>query len=103
MPGFALTSPLNLAALLALAPSFAWAVQTDTTDHAAHHRFVLPSFTFEDGTTLPNTVLSYGTYGRLNDRKDNVILLPSSYMADPHDNDWLIDPGPPSRPPSPRH
>ncbi len=49
------------------------AVQTDTTDHAAHHRFVLPSFTFEDGTTLPNTVLSYGTYGRLNDRKDNVI------------------------------
>jgi homoserine O-acetyltransferase len=93
MPGFALTSPLNLAVLLALAPSFAWAVQTDTTDHAAHHRFVLPSFTFEDGTTLPNTVLSYGTYGRLNDRKDNVILLPSSYMADHHDNDWLIGPG----------
>jgi len=38
-------------------------------------------------------VVSYGTYGRLNDRKDNVVLLPSSYMADHHDNDWLIGPG----------
>ena len=52
-----------------------------------------PSFTFEDGTTLPHTMVSYGTYGRLNARKDNVILLPSSYMADHHDNDWLIGPG----------
>ncbi len=93
MPGFAPTCSLNLAVLLALVPSLAWAAQNDTTDHAAHHRFTLPSFTFEDGTTLPNTVLSYGTYGRLNDRKDNVILLPSSYMADHHDNDWLIGPG----------
>ncbi len=50
-------------------------------------------FTFEDGTTLPHTVVSYGTYGRPNARKDHVILLPSSYMADHHDNDWLIGPG----------
>jgi homoserine O-acetyltransferase len=35
-------------------------------------------------------VVSYGTYGRLNAARDNVILLPSSYMADHHDNDWLI-------------
>ena len=67
--------------------------QAAPADHATHHRFVLPSFTFEDGTTLPHTVVSYGTYGRLNARKDNVILLPSSYMADHHDNDWLIGPG----------
>ena len=84
---------LRVALLLALAPSDAWAVQTAPTDHATHHRFILASFTFEDGTTLPNTVVSYGTYGRLNDRKDNVVLLPSSYMADHHDNDWLIGPG----------
>jgi homoserine O-acetyltransferase/O-succinyltransferase len=93
VPGLPPTAALSLALLLAQAPSFVWAVQTVPTDHAKHHRFVLPSFTFEDGTTLPNTVVSYGTYGRLNDRKDNVILLPSSYMADHHDNDWLIGPG----------
>jgi homoserine O-acetyltransferase len=87
------TSPLGLSLLLALVPSALAAVQAAPADHAAHHRFVLPSFTFEDGTTLPNTVVSYGTYGRLNARRDNVILLPSSYMADHHDNDWLIGPG----------
>lgn len=92
MPVSALTS-LSLALLLALGPGGAAAVQTTPTDHATHGRFVLPTFTFEDGTTLPNTVVSYGTYGRLNDRRDNVILLPSSYMADHHDNDWLIGPG----------
>jgi homoserine O-acetyltransferase len=81
------------ALLLALAPSAATAVQTAPVDHAAHHQFVLATFTFEDGTTLPRTIVSYGTYGRLNARKDNVVLLPSSYMADHHDNDWLIGPG----------
>jgi homoserine O-acetyltransferase/O-succinyltransferase len=93
MPRIGSTFPLSLAVVLVLAPCFGLAAQTDSTDHAKHGRFVLPSFTFEDGTTLPNTVVSYGTYGRLNDRRDNVILLPSSYMADHHDNDWLIGPG----------
>jgi homoserine O-acetyltransferase len=84
---------LVLALLSTLAPSAATAVQAAPADHAAHHQFVLDTFTFEDGTTLPRTIVSYGTYGRLNARKDNVILLPSSYMADHHDNDWLIGPG----------
>jgi homoserine O-acetyltransferase len=84
---------LILALLFTLVPSAATAVQTAPGDHAAHHRFVLDTFTFEDGSTLPRTIVSYGTYGRLNARKDNVILLPSSYMADHHDNDWLIGPG----------
>jgi homoserine O-acetyltransferase len=82
---------LSLALALAIAPTVG--AQAKPADHARHGRFVMPSFTFEDGTTLPNTVVSYGTYGRLNARRDNVILLPSSYMADHHDNDWLIGPG----------
>jgi homoserine O-acetyltransferase len=84
---------LILALLVTLTPSAATAVQAAPADHAAHRQFVLDTFTFEDGTTLPRTIVSYGTYGRLNARKDNVILLPSSYMADHHDNDWLIGPG----------
>jgi homoserine O-acetyltransferase len=84
---------LILGLLFVLAPSAVRAVQAAPADHAAHHQVVLDTFTFEDGTTLPRTIVSYGTYGRLNARKDNVILLPSSYMADHHDNDWLIGPG----------
>lgn len=84
---------LGAALVLALAPVGTAAAQAAVGHHAAHHMFVLPSFNFEDGTTLPQTKVSYGTYGRLNAKKNNVILLPSSYMADHHDNDWLIGPG----------
>jgi homoserine O-acetyltransferase/O-succinyltransferase len=82
-----------LAVLFSLYGGPARALQTTPGDQAAHHRFVLPSFTFEDGTTLANAVVSYGTYGHPNAGRDNAILLPSSYMADHHDNDWLIGPG----------
>ena len=84
---------LSLGLLLALAPASGLAAQDAPPDHAAHHRFVFPASRSRTGPRCPNTVLSYGTYGRLNDRQDNVILLPSSYMADHHDNDWLIGPG----------
>lgn len=84
---------LSAAFILTVAPPRAEGAQTGPGDRAAHHTFILPTFTFEDGTTLPLTKVSYGTYGHLNSKKDNVILLPSSYMADHHDNDWLIGPG----------
>jgi homoserine O-acetyltransferase len=35
----------------------------------------------------------YGTYGHLNSARDNVILLPSHYMADYHGYEWLIGSG----------
>lgn len=61
-------------------------------DHASHHVFVLDHFTFESGATVPNVRVVYGTYGRMSERRDNVILLPSHYMADHHGYDWLIGP-----------
>ena len=84
---------LGAVVIFAVASPGVAGAQTGPTDQATHHIFVLPKFTFEDGTTLPQTKVSYGTYGHLSARKDNVILLPSSYMADHHDNDWLIGPG----------
>ena len=42
-----------LAALLPFAARPARALQAAPGDHAAHHRFVLPSFTFEDGNLSP--------------------------------------------------
>jgi len=57
------------------------------------HEFVLPNFKTESGVTLPQARVVYGTYGRLNAARDNVILLPSHYMADFHGYEWLIGPG----------
>ena len=62
-------------------------------DHASHHVFTLDRFTFESGATVPNVKVAYGTYGRPNASRDNVILLPSHYLADHHGYDWLIGPG----------
>jgi homoserine O-acetyltransferase/O-succinyltransferase len=86
---------LGVALLLA---STSYALAQDSTSHApahkaAHHVFTLPRFTFESGATVPNLKLVYGTYGRLNARRDNAILLPSHYMADHHGYEWLIGPG----------
>jgi homoserine O-acetyltransferase len=42
---------------------------------------------------LPQARVVYGTYGHLNAAKDNVVLLPSHYMADFHGYEWLMGPG----------
>jgi homoserine O-acetyltransferase/O-succinyltransferase len=56
------------------------------------HEFVIANFRTEHGETLPQARVVYGTYGRLNAAKDNVVLLPSHYMADFHGYEWLIGP-----------
>src|SRR5258708_38050443 len=61
--------------------------------HAAeHHEFRIDNFRTESGATLPRTKIVYGTYGRLNAARDNVVLLPSHYMANHHGYEWLIGP-----------
>src|SRR5437868_6233426 len=57
------------------------------------NEFVIAKFKTESGVTLPEAHVIYGTYGRLNEAKDNVILLPSHYMANFHGYEWLIGPG----------
>ena len=54
------------------------------------HEFVIQDFHTESGVTLPVTRVVYGTYGHLNAAKDNVVLLPSHYMANFHGYEWLI-------------
>ena len=56
------------------------------------HDFTIANFTTESGVVLPQARIVYGTYGHLNAAKDNVILLPSHYMADYHGYEWLIGP-----------
>src|SRR5579871_6443111 len=45
------------------------------------HEFVLKNFKTESGVVLPEAHVVYGTYGTLNAAHDNVVLLPSHYMA----------------------
>src|SRR5512146_1139453 len=84
---------LTLIGTLLSAPASAQQPAAPPPDHASHHVFTLEHFTFESGATVPNLKVVYGTYGRLSARKDNVILLPSHYLADHHGYDWLIGPG----------
>src|SRR3954447_541932 len=62
-------------------------------DRAEHHEFAIRDFKTESGITLPRAVVVYGTYGHLNAAHDNVILLPSHYMANHHGYEWFIGPG----------
>src|SRR6266480_5482970 len=59
---------------------------------AERHEFVIANFKTESGITLPQARVIYGTYGHLNAAKDNVVLLPSHYMATFHGYEWLIGP-----------
>jgi homoserine O-acetyltransferase len=57
------------------------------------HRYVIADFKTEGGVVLPEAVVVYGTYGKLNAAKDNAVLLPSHYMATNEGYDWLIGKG----------
>ncbi|HEY6274119.1 MAG TPA: alpha/beta fold hydrolase [Terriglobales bacterium] len=61
-------------------------------DQGERHEFVIDNFHTESGAVLPEVKIEYGTYGHLNEAKDNVVLLPSHYMADFHGYEWLIGP-----------
>ena len=52
--------------------------------------FTIANFRLENGATLPQARVEYATYGTLNPARDNVVLLPSHYMADSHGYEWLI-------------
>lgn len=75
-----------------LACLFAAAVTLCAQPVSQQHEFVIKDFHTESGVTLPEARVVYGTYGTLNAAKDNVVLLPSHYMANLHGYEWLIGP-----------
>ncbi len=70
------------------------AIAQDKPDNKAlkaeRHEFVIANFKTESGVILPQARVVYGTYGKLNEARDNAVLLPSHYMADFHGYEWLI-------------
>jgi homoserine O-acetyltransferase len=85
---------LPFALVLSLISVVAGAQTAPAAPHAAaHHEFVIDNFRTESGVTLPKARVVYGTYGQLNAARDNVVLLPSHYMANHHGYEWLIGDG----------
>jgi len=66
---------------------------SNKSEPSERHEFLIANFKTESGVTLPQARVVYGTYGHLNAARDNVVLLPSHYMADFHGYEWLIGPG----------
>jgi len=61
-----------------------------TAVEGSEHLYTLREFHLECGVVLPEAKVVYATYGTLSPAKDNVILVPSHYMADWHGYEWLI-------------
>jgi homoserine acetyltransferase len=56
--------------------------QTPAPAPDPHRRvFALGDFRFGSGVALPNATLAYATFGTLNTRGDNAILVPSTHPA----------------------
>ena len=79
-------------ALLLLICHFLVAQNAPRAENPERHEYAISNFRTEGGVTLPVARIVYGTYGHLNAAKDNVVLLPSHYMANFHGYEWLIGP-----------
>ena len=91
---------LNGALFLAAASLYVGVMQSANADAAGappkepvQHEFVIKNFKTESGAMLPEARIIYGTYGKLNAKGDNAVLLPSHYMADMNGYEFLIGPG----------
>jgi homoserine O-acetyltransferase len=79
-----------LSLLFVTTPAHAQDAPNPKAPPSERHEFVIANFKTESGVTLPQAKIVYGTYGHLNAARDNVILMPSHYMADYHGYEWLI-------------
>lgn len=55
--------------------------------------FNLGDFRLQRGATLRDCRLAYKTFGKLNAKKDNVIVYPTWYSGQHYDNEWLVGKG----------
>jgi homoserine O-acetyltransferase len=89
---------LTIVVVVLVAPARAQEEPAASKPQGAPHVFAIDRFHFEAGPTVPDVKVVYGTYGHLSESRDNVILLPSHYMADFHGYEGLIGAGRPLDP-----
>lgn len=85
--------PRSFVVITLLFPFFAQAQSAAPGPKPVQHEFVIKDFKTESGAVLPEARVVYGTLGTLNASGDNVVLLPSHYMADMNGYAWLIGAG----------
>jgi len=83
----------KLALCVGLMPTAHAATPSEPPKEPVQHEFVIKNFKTESGTVLPEARIVYGTYGKLNAKGDNAVLLPSHYMAEMHGYGFVIGPG----------
>ena len=52
---------------------------------------IIPSFTLECGQVLCDVPIAYKTWGRLNDSKDNVMIICHAFTGSADVQDWYVD------------
>jgi homoserine O-acetyltransferase/O-succinyltransferase len=94
------TRALSATLLLAAAGSYVGLIQTadaaspgTAPKEPVQHEFIIKNFKTESGAVLREARIVYGSYGKLNAKGDNAVLLPSHYMADMNGYDFVIGPG----------
>lgn len=58
--------------------------------------YIVPEFHFEDGVLLRDVPVAYRTWGHLNDRADNAVVVCHALTGDPHLDEWwaaMLGPG----------
>ncbi len=58
-----------------------------------HSEFVINNFKLQCGVVLPRLMLAYKTYGRLNQDRDNAVVLPTFYTGSHHRNEGYFGRG----------
>ncbi|KAJ7837817.1 Alpha/Beta hydrolase protein [Mycena olivaceomarginata] len=59
-----------------------------TIPHIDQHVFIVPSFTLECGTELKDAPVAYKTWGRLNEARDNVMVICHALTGSADVEDW---------------
>lgn len=55
--------------------------------------YELGDIRLQSGATIRACKLAYKTFGKLNDKRDNVIVYPTWYSGQHYDNEWLVGAG----------
>jgi homoserine O-acetyltransferase/O-succinyltransferase len=60
---------------------------TDLIDQSYH---IVPNFTLENGAELRDVQVAYKTWGKLNETKDNVMIICHAFTGSADVEDWYV-------------
>lgn len=67
------------------------------SDLIEQETFIVPSFKLECGTVLKQVPVAYKTWGKLNEARDNVMVICHAFTGSADVEDWCVPSSPRSR------